>query len=174
MKRKGPARDLKKELYWRGILRQHRQSGLTIRDFCRKKGLTESLFYAWRREVKHRRPANGGRTGKGLRPSSTRPTFGRCPVRPGPSQPVKPRTNGASFVPVKLSNGLAVSSCLDAVECHLPSGAVLRCPPSMGPAAVPAASSRSFTLSATELMLLLRGIDLSSVRQRKRYQRAVA
>jgi transposase-like protein len=61
MKRKGPARDLKKELYWRGILRQHRQSGLTIRDFCRKQGLTESLFYAWRREVKHRRPAKGGR-----------------------------------------------------------------------------------------------------------------
>ena len=26
MPRKGPARDLKKELYWRGILRQHRQS----------------------------------------------------------------------------------------------------------------------------------------------------
>ena len=138
MKRKGPARDLKKELYWRDMLAQHRQSGLTIRDFCRKQGLTESLFYAWRREVKHRRPAKGGRTGKGLRPNSTRPTFGRSPVRPGPSKPVKPRTNGASFVPVKLSNGLAVSSCLDVVECLLPSGAVLRCPPSMGPAAVAA------------------------------------
>jgi transposase len=31
--------------------------------------------------------------------------------------------------------------------------------------------ARSVTLSATELTLLLRGIDLGSVRQRKRYQR---
>jgi transposase len=34
-----------------------------------------------------------------------------------------------------------------------------------------AADARSVTLSATELTLLLRGIDLSSVRQRKRYRR---
>jgi len=34
------------------------------------------------------------------------------------------------------------------------------------------AQSRSVTLSATELTLLLRGIDLGSVRQRKRYRRA--
>lgn len=33
------------------------------------------------------------------------------------------------------------------------------------------ASSRSVTLSATDLTLLLRGIDLTSVRQRKRYRR---
>ena len=32
--------------------------------------------------------------------------------------------------------------------------------------------ARSVTLSATELTLLLRGIDLGSVRQRKRYRRA--
>ena len=33
------------------------------------------------------------------------------------------------------------------------------------------ANSPSVTLSATELTLLLRGIDLTSVRQRKRYRR---
>ncbi len=33
------------------------------------------------------------------------------------------------------------------------------------------AQAKSVTLSATELTLLLRGIDLSSVRQRKRYHR---
>jgi transposase len=36
------------------------------------------------------------------------------------------------------------------------------------------AQVRSVTLTATELTLLLRGIDLRSVRQRKRYRRAVA
>jgi transposase len=35
-------------------------------------------------------------------------------------------------------------------------------------------SARSVTLTTTELMLLLRGIDLKSVRQLKRYRRAVA
>jgi transposase len=36
------------------------------------------------------------------------------------------------------------------------------------------AHARSVMLSTTELTLLLRGIDLGSVRQRKRYRRAVA
>lgn len=35
-------------------------------------------------------------------------------------------------------------------------------------------SARSVTLTATELTLLLRGIDLTSVRQRKRYRREAA
>jgi transposase len=35
-----------------------------------------------------------------------------------------------------------------------------------------AADAKSVTLSATELTLLLRGIDLTSVRQRKRYRRS--
>lgn len=34
------------------------------------------------------------------------------------------------------------------------------------------AHTQSVTLSATELMLLLRGIDLGSVKQRKRYRRS--
>lgn len=37
-----------------------------------------------------------------------------------------------------------------------------------------AADAKSVALSATELTLLLRGIDLTSVRQRKRYHREVA
>jgi transposase len=41
-------------------------------------------------------------------------------------------------------------------------------------AGAPACESRSVTLTATELTLLLRGIDLRSVRQRKRYRREVA
>ena len=38
----------------------------------------------------------------------------------------------------------------------------------------PNQDTTSVTLSATELTLLLRGIDLKSVRQRKRYRREVA
>lgn len=134
MKHKGPARDLRKEEYWRGIFRQHRRSGLTIRDFCRKQGLTEPLFYAWRREVKRRdQPSVGARLR--IRRAS-RPTSASS-VRSSPLKTVKPKSHGAAFVPIRLSD-VARSPSSEAVECHLPSGTVLRCPPSMEPAAVAA------------------------------------
>jgi transposase-like protein len=135
MRRKGPARDLKKELYWRKILREHRQSGFTIRDFCRQKGLAEPLFYAWRREVQRRdQPSVGARwrTGKASRPVSAQA------VRPGSSKTAKPKGDGAAFVSVKLSDVALSPANADAVECHFPSGAVLRMPPGMEPAAVAA------------------------------------
>ena len=129
MKRKGPARDIKKELFWRGILRQHGLSGLNIREFCRKKGLREPLFYAWRREVKRRGRI---RTGKISRPISA------GSVRLAPSKSAKRNTNGAAFVPVRFSAGIAPSLGLTAVECLLPSGVMLRLPSSMEPAAIAA------------------------------------
>lgn len=127
MQRKGPARDLKKELSWRGILREQRRSGLTIRDFCRKKGLPEPLFYAWRREIERR---GRWRTGKASQPVSAKS------VRTGSTKTA--RANGAAFVSVKLSDVAPLPASADAVECHFPSGAVLRCPPGMEPTAIAA------------------------------------
>jgi hypothetical protein len=46
----GPA----KERYWRGLLRQSRQSGLTARDFCAEHGISVPSFYFWRREIDRR------------------------------------------------------------------------------------------------------------------------
>lgn len=134
MPRKGPARNIQKELFWRGILRQHRQSGLNIRDFCRKKGLTEPSFYGWRREIKRRdQPSVGARwrIGRASRSPSTKS------VRSSPLKTVKPKSHGAAFVPIRLSD-VARSPSSEAVECHLPSGTVLRCPLVMEPAAVAA------------------------------------
>jgi hypothetical protein len=128
MNRKGPPRDLKKELFWRGILRQHRESGLNIRDFCRKKGLAEPLFYAWRREIKRRGRL---RTRKAPQNTATRLT------RPSLAKAVKAKANDAAFLPVKLS-GIAMSPSFEAVECVLPGGTVLRCPFNMEPAAIAA------------------------------------
>jgi hypothetical protein len=135
MKCKGPARDLKKERFWRGILRQQRQGGLTIRDFCRQRGLTEPLFYAWRRELQRRDRSSAGfrlRVREAARPQSA------PRVRPDSSKPVKPRSKGAAFVPVKLLAGSAPSLGWNGVECLLPGGAVLRFPPGMTPAAIAA------------------------------------
>jgi hypothetical protein len=46
--------DPKLEQRWRQRLAQWRRSGLTIRRFCERRGLSEPSFYAWRRELLRR------------------------------------------------------------------------------------------------------------------------
>jgi len=47
-------RDPDKEAFWRLVHEEFEGSGLTVREFCRKEGLTESSFYAWKRLLKER------------------------------------------------------------------------------------------------------------------------
>jgi transposase-like protein len=47
-------RDVVKERFWRRVMAGQRRSGLTIREFCSRRSLSESLFYAWRRELAQR------------------------------------------------------------------------------------------------------------------------
>jgi hypothetical protein len=51
---KRTVRNRGKEAFWRDTLRKQGHSGLTIRVYCRKHHLGESLFYFWRRELAHR------------------------------------------------------------------------------------------------------------------------
>jgi transposase len=46
--------DPKLEQLWRQRLAQWRRSGLTIRRFCERRGLSQPSFYAWRRELLRR------------------------------------------------------------------------------------------------------------------------
>ena len=52
-------RDSKKEAFWRRTLDQHRDSGLSVRAWCRKQGLKEAAFYWWRRQLARRKAGNG-------------------------------------------------------------------------------------------------------------------
>jgi hypothetical protein len=36
---------------WRERLKRHSESGLTIEAFCEKEGVSESVFYAWKRNL---------------------------------------------------------------------------------------------------------------------------
>lgn len=47
-------RDPGKERFWRRMLRQWRSSGLSVRAFCRSRGLSEPSFYSWRRVLAQR------------------------------------------------------------------------------------------------------------------------
>jgi|SRR5579871_3519188 len=50
----GKPRAAHKERQWRRWIRDWRASGLTVRAFCARHGLTEPSFYAWRRVLLQR------------------------------------------------------------------------------------------------------------------------
>jgi hypothetical protein len=43
-----------KEQFWRRLVRQWRSSGLSVRDFCAEREISEPSFYAWRRTITQR------------------------------------------------------------------------------------------------------------------------
>lgn len=52
--KRGRPYDPDKELLWRGILKQHRKSGLSVRAFCNREGLKDFNLFRWRRELSRR------------------------------------------------------------------------------------------------------------------------
>jgi len=47
-------RDPRKEALWRGAVRRQANSGLPVREFCRRHRLNEPSFYGWRRTLQVR------------------------------------------------------------------------------------------------------------------------
>lgn len=47
-------RDPKKEAFWRDAVRRQVDSGLPVREFCRRHRLNEPSFYGWRRTLQER------------------------------------------------------------------------------------------------------------------------
>ena len=52
-------RNLKKEAFWRRAVAGQSRSGLSVKAWCRKQGLSESSFYWWRRELARRTAQTG-------------------------------------------------------------------------------------------------------------------
>ena len=42
--------------YWRRMVAEREQSGESIREFCRKQGVSEHSFYAWRKRIGREAP----------------------------------------------------------------------------------------------------------------------
>jgi transposase-like protein len=58
--KKGPAASSERERFWRKLVAGQSQSGVSIRDWCDRQGVSEPSFYFWRRELARRREQRQG------------------------------------------------------------------------------------------------------------------
>ena len=65
----GRARDERKERQWRRWIGEWQTSGLSVRAFCERRGLTVATFYAWRRVLRRRAAECIGSARTGTLPS---------------------------------------------------------------------------------------------------------
>jgi len=94
-----------REQFWRGEVEGQMASGVSVRVWCRRRGLSEPSFYHWRAELKRRTSATEDVSVPAAK-RAKRPQSGAAP----------------SFVPVRLTTSSSQ------VEFALASGLVIRVP----------------------------------------------
>jgi hypothetical protein len=57
MKKRIRRGDPQRRTYWEAVVRRWKESGQSVRAFCRAEHLRETAFYFWRRELAQRGPA---------------------------------------------------------------------------------------------------------------------
>ena len=57
MDKSSKSRRVETREFWDAAIRLWAESGLPVREFCNREGLTEHTFYSWRREVMSENPA---------------------------------------------------------------------------------------------------------------------
>jgi hypothetical protein len=100
-------RDRAKERLWRARLSAWRRSGLDGRAFCRREGLSEPSFYAWRRELARRDRERGANTRSAVSASG------------GTDRRPQRATGATTFVPVAVE-------ALATIDVVLPDNVLLR------------------------------------------------
>jgi transposase-like protein len=68
-------------LRWQRIVREQQASGLSVAAFCRRRGLTQPSFYAWRRRL---------RQAAGPAPAADAPDFVELKLAPAPQVDAPP------------------------------------------------------------------------------------
>ena len=108
-----------RQVYWEETMRRWRESGQSVRDFCRNEGVRESAFYFWRRELARRS-------------QSTDAVRGSCPpVRPlttasrSPKRVPSQHRSIPSFLPVHVIED-AAAEATSGVEILLAHGRTVR------------------------------------------------
>jgi transposase len=119
--------DPERERQWQAAVEQWRQSGQSVRDYCRVQGIKESAFYFWKRELTHR----GEKRSRCRQPASKTPKHGgvAVPSQPwSPAVPGRPQGDRARFLPVRLVPPAAEENS-GGLEIALADGRVIRVRP---------------------------------------------
>jgi hypothetical protein len=104
----GKRRDPKSEHRWRDLIARWKRSGISVCDFCTDQGVSESSFFAWKRELAARDQV--------VTPATTSmPTF--VPVRVAPSATIEVVLRSGVVVRVPVgTDPLAVAQLVAALE----------------------------------------------------------
>jgi transposase-like protein len=138
-------RELEKESFWRKKIADWSNSGQTIRSFARSNGISEHLFYAWRRELKIRDRESKASAAASSTPDAHENTAGRVADargrlvllkfkdtkigggRKGPFVPLTLLTDGDAIVEPQSVSGLPVEQPVagPGIEISLPGRSII-------------------------------------------------
>jgi transposase-like protein len=124
-RRKGVERDAGKERQWRKLVKRQVQSGQSVRAFCRREGVSEPSFYAWRRTIAQRDAEVKPPAASHHRTSA--PTT-RTKDEKTRTKEAKPSNNQRAFVPMTLIDNARRDT---SVVIELADGLSLRLPESI-------------------------------------------
>jgi transposase len=117
MKKRIRRSDPQKQAHWEEVIRGWKESGQSVRGYCRAEGLRESAFYFWRRKLERRARSSG--------------TVGQAPARAS-RRLSEPRRGTPSFLPVRVTGPVSESSgpaeAAPGVEIILARGCTIRVP----------------------------------------------
>ena len=108
--------------FWEAAIRLWTESGLPVREFCHREGLTENTFYSWRRALMPKDPSPRVSQKSFATEGSESPADGRGRHRPEPdANPAAPKASVVEFLPVRIV-GEEVP-CTNAVPAEIAAGA---------------------------------------------------
>jgi transposase-like protein len=86
--------------FWEAAIRLWTESGLPVREFCNREGLTEHTFYSWRRELVPKSPSPKVSQEPSATEGRESPADGRQRHRPKPV--ANPAGTAVEFLPVRV------------------------------------------------------------------------
>ena len=111
--------DSERQVYWEEAMRRWRESGQSVRAFCRNEGVRESAFYFWRRELAQR--SHRTEAANGSRPQASPLTTASHSCERASSQ----HSSVPSFLPVRVVEDIAAEAS-SGVEIILAHGRTVR------------------------------------------------
>lgn len=100
-----------REEFWRLALELQRESGLTVREFCKREQLPEPGFYSWRKKLGacdgvggNGRPASVSGRAPGRQVNAVKQTVSKASLSKSRSERGTDDSSRAMFVPVQVSH----------------------------------------------------------------------